>query len=96
MDPVANSSFYKAEVGYQGSNRFEPHYYFYVDPETDVILIEDLKAGDRPTLAEWRRRQSAGYPEQMDATLSTGTDSATLNDSIPEIPPKPKAEFIYK
>jgi len=93
---VANSSFYKVEVGYQGSNRFEPHYYFYVNPVTNAILIEDLKAGDRPTLAEWRRRQRIGYPEQMDTTLTIDSDSATFNDSVPETPPKPEAQFIYK
>lgn len=52
---------YHVEAGYQGNNRFQPHFYFYVDLPNNMIYIEDLDKGDRTTLDEWRaRRRQAG------------------------------------
>ena len=50
---------YHVEAGYQGNNRFQPHFYFTVDLENNIIYIEDLDRGDRTTLDEWRARRSA-------------------------------------
>ena len=87
--------FYKVEVGYQGTNRFEPHYYFYVNPQTDVILVEDLKYGDRPTLAVWRTRQRPDYTPENTSSLNTDSISEQTSDPS-KMPMKSKAEFIYK
>ncbi len=48
---------YHVEAGYQGNNRFQPHFYFYVDLINNMIYIEDLDKGDRTTLEEWRARR---------------------------------------
>lgn len=50
---------YHAEAGYQGNNRFQPHFYFTVDLQNNIIYIEDTEQGDRTTLDEWRARRSA-------------------------------------
>jgi hypothetical protein len=55
--PYAVTGLYKVEAGYQGNNRFQPHFYFYVDLPGNIIYIEDLDKGDRTTLDEWRRRK---------------------------------------
>jgi len=55
--PDATTNLYKVEAGYQGNNRFQPHFYFYVDLPGNMIYIEDLEQGDRTTLDEWRRRR---------------------------------------
>lgn len=49
---------YHVEAGYQGNNRFQPHFYFYVDLAGNMIYIEDLERGDRTTLDEWRARRN--------------------------------------
>jgi hypothetical protein len=56
--PDTVTKLYKVEAGYQGNNRFQPHFYFYVDLPGNVIYIEDLEQGDRTTLDEWRRRKA--------------------------------------
>ncbi|KAA5537077.1 hypothetical protein F0919_05220 [Taibaiella lutea] len=56
--PDAVTNLYKVEAGYQGNNRFQPHFYFYVDLPGKMIYIEDLEQGDRTTLDEWRRRKT--------------------------------------
>jgi hypothetical protein len=50
---------YHVEAGYQGNNRFQPHFYFTVDLQNNIIYIEDSELGDRTTLDEWRARRSA-------------------------------------
>jgi len=55
-EPDSVTHLYKVEAGYQGNNRFQPHFYFYVDLPNKLIYIEDLEQGDRTTLDEWRRR----------------------------------------
>jgi hypothetical protein len=50
---------YHVEAGYQGNNRFQPHFYFTVDLVNNIIYIEDWERGDRTTLEEWRARRSA-------------------------------------
>lgn len=50
---------YHVEAGYQGNNRFQPHFYFSVDLQNNIIYIEDTEQGDRTTLDEWRARRSA-------------------------------------
>jgi hypothetical protein len=50
---------YHVEAGYQGNNRFQPHFYFTVDLVNNIIYIEDWEHGDRTTLEEWRARRSA-------------------------------------
>jgi len=48
---------YYVEAGYQGGTRFHPHFYFYVDLASQIIYVEDMEYGDRPTLKEWRARR---------------------------------------
>lgn len=50
---------YHVEAGYQGNNRFQPHFYFTVDLVNNIIYIEDWERGDRTTLEEWRARRNA-------------------------------------
>lgn len=61
--PDTATHLYKIEAGYQGNNRFQPHFYFYVDLPNKLIYIEDLEQGDRTTLDEWRRRRNGAKPE---------------------------------
>ncbi|WP_118972220.1 hypothetical protein [Taibaiella koreensis] len=56
--PDSAVAMYHVEAGYQGNNRFQPHFYFYVDLANNMIYIEDLERGDRTTLEEWRARRS--------------------------------------
>jgi len=56
--PDTVTHLYRVEAGYQGNNRFQPHFYFYVDLANRLIYIEDLQNGDRTTLDEWRRRKA--------------------------------------
>lgn len=56
--PDSFTNLYKVEAGYQGNNRFQPHFYFYVDMTDKMIYVEDLEQGDRTTLDEWRRRKA--------------------------------------
>jgi hypothetical protein len=56
--PDTVTNLYRVEAGYQGNNRFQPHFYFYVDLPNKLIYIEDLERGDRTTLDEWRRRRT--------------------------------------
>lgn len=62
--PDTITNLYKVEAGYQGNNRFQPHFYFYVDLPNKLIYIEDLEQGDRTTLDEWRRRRADSNPPQ--------------------------------
>lgn len=61
--PDTADNLYKVEAGYQGNNRFQPHFYFYVNLPNHLIYVEDLEQGDRTTLDEWRRRRAASKPE---------------------------------
>jgi len=56
--PDSVEPLYKVEAGYQGNNRFQPHFYFYIDLPGNMVYIEDLQQGDRTTLDEWRRRRN--------------------------------------
>jgi hypothetical protein len=56
--PDSVEHLYKVEAGYQGNNRFQPHFYFYIDLPEKIVYIEDLEKGDRTTLDEWRRRRA--------------------------------------
>jgi hypothetical protein len=56
--PDTATQLYKVEAGYQGNNRFQPHFYIYVDLPGNRIYVEDLDRGDRTTLEEWRRRRA--------------------------------------
>lgn len=62
--PDTATNLYKIEAGYQGNNRFQPHFYFYVDLQNHLIYIEDLEQGDRTTLDEWRRRRATPKQDQ--------------------------------
>lgn len=55
---------YHVEAGYQGDNRFQPHFYFTVDLVNNIIYIEDWERGDRTTLEEWRARRSAAKDQK--------------------------------
>lgn len=55
---------YHVEAGYQGNSRFQPHFYFSVDLQNNIIYIEDTEHGDRTTLDEWRARRSAAKSQK--------------------------------
>lgn len=55
--PDSTVPMYHVEAGYQGTSRFQPHFYFYVDLPGNMIYIEDLERGDRTTIDEWRARR---------------------------------------
>lgn len=59
-NPETQQILYKVEVGYQGTGRFQPHLYLYLDTTNGQLFVEDLTHGDRPTLEEWRLRQESG------------------------------------
>src|SRR5688572_13323338 len=41
--PDSVVKFYHVEAGYQGNPRFQPHFYFSVDLENNIIYIEDTE-----------------------------------------------------
>lgn len=85
--PIAGNNLYKVEVGYQGTGRFEPHYYFFVDPDTKLVYIEDMQKGDRPTLSEWRKRRKGPYGTADSAMKMEGADGRSKPVNIyPESP----------
>ncbi len=55
---------YYVEAGYQGNNRFQPHFYFYVDLPNNMIYIEDFAKGDRTTIEEWRARRDSAKTQK--------------------------------
>lgn len=57
FNPGDHTPLYKVEVGYQGSARFQPHLYLFIDTTNGQLFVEDLVHGDRPTIEEWRLRQ---------------------------------------
>lgn len=56
--PDSVNNLYGVQVGYQGNNRYQPHFYFYLNPSDPLIYVEDLDQGDRTTLDEWRKRRT--------------------------------------
>lgn len=62
--PDATMPLYHVEAGYQGNNRFQPHFYFSVDLTNKMIYIEDLEKGDRTTLDEWRARKQSSNTQK--------------------------------
>jgi len=73
--PDTATGLYRVKVGYQGSGRFEPHYYFYVNPDSRQIYVEDMEYGDRPTLSEWRARRDGSRSAPRTDTGTSLPDS---------------------
>lgn len=92
-DPQGASPYYKVEVGYMGSNHFEIHYYFFIEPSDNTILVEDLKHGDRPLLEEWRRRRVEGFEPENEMLIDQNS-SKNENSDIP-LNKEKEVEDIY-
>ena len=56
--PAKNEKYYFIQTGYDGENRFETYYNFYVDSATYEIKIQDVIEGDIVTLNGWRKREA--------------------------------------
>ncbi|MFN8282444.1 MAG: hypothetical protein U0U67_04475 [Chitinophagales bacterium] len=56
--PEDNTEYY-ARVGYDGPERFETYYHFYVDSVTRKITVDDIISGERLTLEEWQKQEKA-------------------------------------
>ena len=48
---------YYIQVGYNQETWFETYYFFYVNPETFEIFIEDVIVGDVVSIETWRNRE---------------------------------------
>ncbi len=48
---------YNVQAGYNGDNRFETYYNFFVDSATYKIKIQDPVQGDIVPMDEWRKRE---------------------------------------
>lgn len=55
--PSKNEKEYYVRVGYNGDDRFETYYNFYVDSTTLAIKIADVLEGDIVSLETWRKRE---------------------------------------
>ena len=56
--PNADHSEYFIQVGYNQETWFETYYFFYVNPETFEIFIEDVIEGDVVSIETWRKRKN--------------------------------------
>lgn len=48
---------YYIRAGYNGAERFETYFHFYVNPQTLEIRIMDLVTGDIVPIEIWRKRE---------------------------------------
>ena len=56
-EPNVDEKDYYARVGYNGEERFETYYNFYINPTTKQITIDEPISGERLTLEEWRKNK---------------------------------------
>ena len=56
--PNADHREYFIQVGYNQETWFETYYFFYVNPETFEIFIEDVIEGDVVSIETWRKREN--------------------------------------
>jgi hypothetical protein len=55
--PSSDEKNYYVKVGYNGEDRFETYYHFYIEPSTRKITIEDIVSGEKLSLKEWRKQK---------------------------------------
>ncbi len=55
--PTHENTDYYFRVGYNGTEKFETYFHFYVNPQTFEIKIMDLVDGDIVPLDVWRKRE---------------------------------------
>ncbi|MDZ4758075.1 MAG: hypothetical protein SGJ10_08055 [Bacteroidota bacterium] len=55
--PTTDKPDFYFRVGYNGEDRFETYFHFYVNPKTFEIKILDLLDGDIVPIAVWRKRE---------------------------------------
>lgn len=56
--PAKGEKDYNVQVGYNGTERFETYYNFYVDSTSYAIKVGDAIEGDVVPLEEWRIREA--------------------------------------
>lgn len=56
--PNADHSEYLIQVGYNQESWFETYYFFYVNPETFEVFIDDVIEGDIVPIETWRIREN--------------------------------------
>jgi hypothetical protein len=56
--PAKGEKNYNVQVGYNGTERFETYYNFYVDSTSYAIKVSDVIEGDIVPLDEWRMREA--------------------------------------
>ena len=56
--PTKGEKDYNVQVGYNGTERFETYYNFYVDSTSYAIKVSDAIIGDIVPLDEWRMREA--------------------------------------